>query len=642
MKLSRRAVLASGTAAGLAAGAPLGAAAAPLAQALKAAELRDVTLGPGPLRDAAEVNRRRLLATDPDRLLHMFRVTAGLPSSAKPLGGWEAPDNELRGHFSGHYMSACAALAAQGDAAVKVKGSAVVAGLAACQRAIGTGYVSAFPASFFERLDRREKVWAPFYTLHKILAGLIDMHSLAHDPRALPVARGLADWTDRWSAAIPREHMQAILDTEFGGIGESLWNLQALTGDPRYGRVAVRFEKRKFLDPLAAGTDALTGLHANTHIPQVIAAARKAELTGDETSRRIAGFFWSEVTSKRCFVTGGTSSDEDFKAPPGHLSQELGAYTHECCCTHNMLKLSRHMLAWSGEAKIGDYYERALVNGVLGTHNPADGMMMYYTPMASGYWKMFSNHDDGFWCCDGTGIESFARLNDGIYFHQGQRLYVNLYAASTFDWRERGVRITQETRFPEDGRVRLVVGAGRPQAFEIALRVPAWAKGMKVTVNGGPMQKATAASSGWMLLQGLWREGDVIEIDMPMEVRAEPMADDPSTVALMQGPLVLAGRLGVEGLPSTFPYAEPTKPRTVPEFKAEPAPGPTLSPKPAVWSKIAPDETVRVTGKALVAERYADGAPVLRALGAKGESVPLTPFWKLQGERYAIYWKVTG
>jgi hypothetical protein len=205
------------------------------------------------------------------------------------------------------------------------------------------------------------------------------------------------------------------------------------------------------------------------------------------------------------------------------------------------------------------------------------------------------------------------------------------------------VKIMQETRFPESGRVNLVVAPGRSTAFEIALRVPAWAKGMRVSVNGGPVMKPTygptGPSAGWLVLAGPWSEGDLIEIDLPMEIRAEPMADDPTTAALLQGPLVLAGRLGAEGLPATFPYAEPTKPRTVPEFKAEPALAPDLSRRPAAYPRLAPDETVRVTDKALVADRYADGQSTLRALGAKGESVPLTPFWKLQGERYAIYWK---
>ena len=516
-----------------------------------------------------------LRATDPDRLLHMFRVTAGLPSQAAPLGGWEAPVNELRGHFTGHFLSACAQMSAQGDAALGSKGSAIVRALAECQRANGSGYVSAYPPEFFDRLKRRERVWAPFYTLHKITAGLIDMHTLAGDPNALEVARSLGDWTDRWSAELDDAHMQAVLDTEFGGMGEALWNLQALTGDERYGRAAMRFEKRKFLDPLAQGRDELTGLHANTHIPQVIAAARKAEITGDGRSRRIADFFWDDVVANRTFVTGGTSSGEAWKLPVGQLSKELDAYTHECCCTHNMLKLTRHVIGWRGDARAGDYYERALLNGVLGTHHPADGMMMYYVPMQSGYWKMFSDHDNGFWCCDGTGVESFSKLGDSVFFHDGDDLYVNLYANASVDWRDKGVSVSQSTRYPHDGDVAISVKCRAPIAMAMNLRIPAWA-GERLTayVNDEPWVWEEATWGGrpgrWLTIDRAWRDGDTVRFKLPMHIRTESMPDDPGLVALMYGPLVLAGELGISGLPPEAPYALPTPPREVPSSAPEP------------------------------------------------------------------------
>ncbi|MBS0294848.1 MAG: glycoside hydrolase family 127 protein [Proteobacteria bacterium] len=638
MKLSRRTVLASGAAAGLAAGVPFRAQAAPMVQALRPAALADVTLGPGPLKDAQAVNRRRLLATDPDRLLHMFRVTAGLPSAAKPLGGWEAPDNELRGHFTGHYMSACAAMAAQGDLELKAKGAVVVAGLAECQRALKTGYVSAFPVEAFARLYQREKVWAPFYTLHKILAGLIDMHSLGGDLQALDVAIRLADWVDAWTAPIPHDHMQKILDTEFGGVGESLWNLQALTGETRYGQAAERFEKRKFLDPLAVDTDALTGLHANTHIPQVIAAARKAEMTGDATSCRIAEFFWTDVTEFRCFATGGTSSGEEWKGERGRLSTELDAYTHECCCTHNMLKLTRHMLSWNGQARAGDYYERALFNGVLGTHNPADGMMMYYVPMAPGFWKMFSAGDDGFWCCDGTGIESFAKLSDSIYFHDQRGVFVNLFANADLEWREKRVRIRQSTLFPEGGRVHLTIETDAPVDFALRVRIPKWAKGSyRVGLNNRRLA-TPVVRDGWLTVERTWRCGDQLSVDLPMALGFEPMADNPSMQVLCCGPLVMAGGLGTGALPSTFPYAEPTKPREVPEFKSGSFEAPVLN-RPSVWAGQGEPPPGRTW---IVFRPPANGELLSFRTRGLDQDLTLMPFWRLQGERYAVYWKTTG
>jgi hypothetical protein len=590
-----------------------------------------VTLGSGPLLEATQVNAARLRATDPDRLLHMFRLTAGLPSNAAPLGGWEAPVNELRGHFAGHYMSACALMStSQDDAEIRALGSRVVAGLAECQKAHGDGYVSAFPPEFFDRLKRREKVWSPFYTLHKILAGLIDMHTLAHDPQALSVARGLGDWTDRWSADIDDAHMQSILDTEFGGMGEALWNLQAVTGDERYGRAAQRFEKRKFLGPLATRTDALTGLHANTHIPQVVAAARKAELTGDTRARTIADFFWDDVTKNRTFVTGGTSSGEDWKLPPGQLAGELDAYTHECCCTHNMLKLTRQVMAWRGDAACGDYYERALFNGVLGTHHPADGMMMYYVPMSSGWWKMFSDHDNGFWCCDGTGIESFSKLGDSIFFHDRQDLYVNLYANASVEWRERRVTVSQSTTYPETGDIELTVRCHAPTAMAVNLRIPAWA-GDRVTahVNGEPWvwdADVWGGRSGrWLTIDRAWRDGDTVKLKLPMSLRMERMPSDRSLVSFLYGPLVLAGGLGTDNLPPEAPYALPTPPRQVPEFRGEPAKAPVLA-----YSVAGINDWIYPV----------EGQPLTFSVASMPHNITFRPFNQVLRERYGLYWRL--
>ncbi|HEY6109366.1 MAG TPA: beta-L-arabinofuranosidase domain-containing protein, partial [Gemmatimonadales bacterium] len=293
-------------------------------------DLSAVRLLPGPFLDAMAVNRRFLLAQDPDRLLHMFRLTASLPSTAEPLGGWEAPDNELRGHYTGHYLSALALMSAgQGDSALKARGDHMVAELARCQNAHGYGYLSAFPVEFFDRLRAGKPVWAPFYTLHKIMAGLLDMHTLAGNAQALDVLRGMASWVASWTQPLGDYEMARVLEREYGGMNEVLYNLSAVTGRDSLLEVAHRFDHERFFAPLSMGRDELKGLHANTNIPKVIGAARRYELTGELRYRRIAEYFWREVTTQRAYCTGGTSNGEGWETEPGVLSTQLSGYTQE-------------------------------------------------------------------------------------------------------------------------------------------------------------------------------------------------------------------------------------------------------------------------------------------------------------------------
>ena len=328
-------------------------------------ELSRVKLLPGRLYDEMQINRRFLLAQAPDRLLHTFRLNAGLPSSAEPLGGWEAPVNELRGHYTGHYLSACAMMAAQGDAELKSRGDRLVAELAKCQQP--NGYLSAFPEEFFDRLRADRPVWAPFYTVHKIMAGLLDMNTLAGNAQALDLAKGMARWTSRWSQPLGDFEMARVLEREYGGMNEVLYNLSVVTGDQGLRGTARRFDHERVFAPLAQGVDQLKGFHANTLIPKIIGAARRYEVSGDPRYRRIAEYFWREVTGARAYCTGGTSNGEGWEAEPNVLSTQLSGYTQEDCVTYNMMKLTRHVFEWTGDPACADYYERALFNGIIGS-----------------------------------------------------------------------------------------------------------------------------------------------------------------------------------------------------------------------------------------------------------------------------------
>jgi len=586
-------------------------------------DLSRIRLLPGPLYDEMQINRRFLLAQDPDRLLHTFRLNAGLPSAAEPLGGWEAPVNELRGHYTGHYLSACALNAAQGDAELKARGEKLVAELARCQQP--NGYLSAFPEEFFDRLRADRPVWAPFYTYHKIMAGLLDTHVHTGNAQALDLVKGMARWTSRWTQPLGDNEMARVLEREYGGMNEVLYNLSVVTKDEGLRYTARRFDHERVFAPLALGQDQLKGLHANTLIPKIIGAARRYELTGDPRYRRVAEYFWREVTGARAYATGGTSNGEGWESEPNVLSTQLSGYTQEDCVTYNMLKLTRHVFGWTADPACADYYERALWNGIVGSQHPSDGNKLYYVSMASGLWKLFGTPTQDYWCCTGSMSEAFSKLGDSIYFHDDRNLFINLFAASELDWQERGVKVTQETRFPTEEGTSITIRAPRPAAFALKIRVPYWATGSNgASLNGKPLD-GFAAPGGYYVLDRSWKDGDRVSIKLPMSLHAHPMPDDPSVQAFMYGPLVLAGRLGTEGLTPATLRAEPTKPRTVPNYPLEPVAAPVLAARGedlASWIKpgARPGE--------------------FETLGLT-RNVSLVPFNRLFDERYGVYWKVT-
>lgn len=584
--------------------------------------LKQVRLLDGPFKEAMEINNKWLLSLSSDRLLHTFRLTAGLASSAEPLGGWERPDCELRGHFAGgHYLSAVAlAHAATGDEALKTKGNEMVAELAKCQEALKSGYLSAFPEEEFDRLREERRVWAPYYTYHKIMAGLLDMYVYTGNEQALNTAEGMAGWVGHWTESISDEHMQRILQTEYGGMMESLLNLYAVTGKRQYLFLSHRFEKRMFFDPLAEHRDELKGIHANTHIPQVTGAARRYELTGEERYWDIADYFWNEVTSERAYCTGGTSDGEHWRTDPGKLAAELDMYTEECCCAYNMLKLTRHVFGWTGDARAMDYYERTLYNHRLGTQD-AEGRKSYFLPLGSGYWKYYNSALNSFWCCTGTGAEEFAKFADTIYFHDDHGIFVNLFIASELNWPEKGVRLRQETKFPEQEGTSLIVHTDRPTTMAINIRVPYWAtRGGTVKLNGQALPVFSSPSS-YLAINRIWKDGDRVEVSLPMSLHIHPMPDDPTLQAMMYGPLVLAGRLGDQGLTPALTYPEyNTAPR------GEPIPVPAiagLAKNPTGWVEPV------------------SGTPLAFRSNGQDKNIDLIPLNRVSGEHYAVYWKVS-
>ncbi len=575
--------------------------------------------------DALEVNRGYLMRLDPARLLHMFRLTAGLPSSARPLGGWEAPDNELRGHFTGHFMSACALIAAQtGDAGARDRGIEIADELAKCQTALGSGYLSAFPLELFDRLRAGKPAWAPFYTLHKIMAGLLDTYTLSHHRGALETLLGMARWTERWVQPLDEDSMARVLEREYGGMNEVLYNLSAATADQRWFRLAQRFDKQRLIAPLAAERDELQGLHVNTTIPQVIGSARGFELGGNQRLHDAASFFWQTVSQRRTYCTGGTSNGESWNTPPDQLAHELSGYTEESCVTYNMLKLTRLLFGWTADPRMADYQERALYNGILGVQHPTDGEKLYYLPLQSGYWKLFGTPLEDFWCCTGSMAEAFAKLGDSIYFHDDAGVYVNLFVPSELDWSERGIRLVLETAFPEDDELRVHVYSARPVRMAMRVRVPYWTSGATASLNGEPLIESAEPDS-YLSIERTWSGHDELKVRLPMHLHARALPGDPTLTAVMYGPLVLAGRLGTAGLNPGNLRAEPTQPRKVPEYRSDPI---------AIASILAPSED-----PASWLEPVA-GRPLEFRTRGQSSLLNLAPLNQIFDERYAVYWKV--
>jgi uncharacterized protein len=592
----------------------------------------DVRLLPGFWKGMSELNRSWLYSLPNERLAHNFRVNAGIASDADPLGGWEAPDIELRGHYVGHYLSSCALMhASTGDQVIATKANELVAMLKECQAK--DGYLSAFPVEYFDRLRKHERVWAPFYTYHKILAGLIDMNQHVGNKQALEMATRMADWAAAYSAPFTDDDWQHVLLVEHGGMNESAFNLYAITGNTKYRDLGYRFEHHKIFDPLAANDDKLGGNHANTNIPKVIGAARGYELTGDNRYRQISENFYRIVTDHHSYSPGGTSNGEMWHASDA-IAAQLGPAAMECCCSYNMMKVARHLYGQNPDPKYFDFYERLLTNVRYGTQD-RNGMLMYYVPLQPGMYKTFGTPFDAFWCCTGTGSEEYAKLNDSIYFHDDSSVYVNLFIPSTLNWKERGLKLRQTTKFPEDDRITFTVDAAPSSRVPLKIRVPYWAtQGVTVAVNG-QQQEVTAAPSTYMTLDRDWKAGDVVTVEMPLTLHIETTPDDKTVQAAMYGPLVLAALLGTDGLTTSMIYGgsgprgfDDGYPMPTVDLRPRMRRGDTAPPPPPnpneVWFE-------RVEASPMYPLRF--------HTRGRGPTHTLVPLNQIMDERYSVYLK---
>lgn len=584
-------------------------------------DLNQVRLLDGPFKSATELNRQYLLKLEPDRLLAWFRKEAGLKQKAEVYGGWESKG--VAGHTLGHYLSACALMyRATNDVRLLEKINYIVDELALIQAANGDGYVAAIPEGrrIFTEIARGEirsqgfdlnGGWVPLYTLHKQFAGLRDAYRLAGNKKALDVEIKLADWLGKTLANLNHEQMQSILRAEHGGMNEVLVDLSADTRDASYLRLSKRFHHEAVLEPLAAERDILPGLHANTQVPKIIGLARRYELTSETKDRQTAEFFWQRVAEHHSYVTGGNGLNEHFGAPD-RLNDRLGDHTTETCNVYNMLKLTGKLLAFEARVELGDFYERALFNHILSSQHPIDGRVIYDLTLAPGGRKHYETQFESFTCCVGTGMENHSKYGSDIYFHAADRLLVNLFIASELDWREKGLKIRQETRFSDEDVTRLSITANRPTKLKLLVRHPYWATaGASVKINGAS-QKSVSKPSSYIEIDRTWRNGDAVEIKLPRKLYAEAMPDNPNRIALKYGAIVLAGDLGAAensggALPALVPVLIDADKKDL-----------------SKWLKP-------VAGEPLTFQTVGVGKP---------RDFTLKPFFRTHDRRYSVYWDV--
>ncbi len=577
--------------------------------------LEDVRLLNSPFKHAMDKNADWLLSLEPDRFLNRFRENAGLKAKGKLYGGWEA--RGVSGHSLGHYLSACSMMyAASGDQRFKKKTDYIVAQLAECQQARKTGYVGGIPNEdkLFDEVAagsiRSQGFdlnggWVPWYTEHKVLAGLLDAYLYTGNRQARTVAAKFGDWIDTKFKNLTEAQFQKMLECEHGGMNEALANLYAITGNKKYLNLSYRFHDKRILDPLAEGHDVLPGIHANTQIPKIIGSARQYELTGNTTDLTTVDFFWNTVVNHYSYVTGGNSDHERFSDKPDHLAPYLSTNTTETCNSYNMLKLTSHLFELKPSAAYMDYYERVLYNHILASQNPENGMVLYFLPLASGTEKQFGTPEDSFWCCTGTGMENHTKYGQDIYYNDPNGgLYVNLFIPSVLSQKDKNMTLQMDTRYPEDKVINLWFKELKQNTqMPLYIRYPKWAtNGAAITVNGKPVNINTTPGH-YIEISRKWKKGDRVQITYPMSLYTESMPDDVNKKAFLYGPLVLAGQLGTGNI----------KARDIPVFVS-------ANQKLNQW--IKPD----------------DKQPDVFYASTNGKEVALAPLYKVYNQKQAVYW----
>lgn len=603
--------------------------------------LASVRLLDGPFAEAVTINRSYLLAHDPDRLVAPFLREAGLEPKARPYGNWDS--SGLDGHTAGHYLSAVATMIASGadtsQGELRSRLDYMLAELDRCQQASKDGYIGGVPggrelwkavgSGSVEAVNRK---WVPWYNVHKVFAGLRDAYLFAGSEKARAILIRLGDWCDKLVAPIPDEQMQRMLGQEHGGMNEVLADIYEISGEVRFLSLARRFNHKAVLDPLIRHEDQLTGLHANTQIPKVIGLQRIAILTRDHEAGAGARFFWENVTRRRSVAFGGNSVSEHFNDPSDFRRMVESREGPETCNTYNMLRLTEQLYTSAPNAAYVDFYERALFNHILASIHPTVPGYVYFTPLRPAHYRVYSQPEKGFWCCVGTGMENPGRYGEFIYAQAMDGLFVNLFIASRVTVTNYGLTLQQETKFPDEPRTRLILQVEKPTRFTLHIRHPGWVATNEFSVRvNGVVVKTVSTPSSYLALTREWRNGDRVEIELPMRTTFERLPDGSDWGALLHGPIVLASPTGTNNMAGL---------RANDSRMGHVASGPTV-PLDQAAVLLAKAEEIPTHIQMDVAAGPMRFRLTEVAVPNRAEGLPLLPFFRLHDARYQMYWQLT-
>lgn len=596
--------------------------------------LGQVKLLEGPFKHACDLNVQILLQYDVDRLLAPFLKEAGLQPKGESFPNWEGLD----GHVGGHYLSALAIhYAATGNVDCKKRMEYMISELRRCQQKHADGYVGGVPDGMKAWNEIKKgnvgivwKYWVPWYNLHKIYAGLRDAWMYGGNKEARVMFLELCDWGMTIIAPLSDEQMEQMLANEFGGMDEVYADAYQMTGDMKYLNTAKRFSHKWLLDSMAAQVDNLDNKHANTQVPKVVGYQRIAELGHDKKYEAATEYFWNTVVYNRSLSLGGNSRREHFAAADDYKSYVEDREGPESCNTNNMLKLTEGLFRMHPEARYADFYERAMYNHILSTQHPEHGGYVYFTSARPAHYRVYSAPNSAMWCCVGTGMENHGKYGEFIYTHAHDSLFVNLFVASELNWKERGITLTQETRFPDEESSRLTIRVKKPTKFKLLVRHPWWADGndMKVLCKGKDYASGSSPSS-YIVIERTWKDGDIVNITTPMKVHIEALPNVPEYISIMRGPVLLGARMGTDHLDGLIAddgrWAHIAHGQLVSAFDTPFI----IGSREEIQSKL--DNMKPVVGKA-----FCYTVPGL--FTEKYKNLVLEPFFRIHDSRYMMYW----